>query len=98
MKKIKVEFELDRMGSLLMTPVSQRLQGRIKRYLAEWKVGWDGSVLVQEDYNIESALERHLDPTDRKCVREGWPVTVLVDPWEWLHYVGWDAHEGVAVP
>lgn len=96
MKRIKVTFEMDRCGCLLMTPVSKRLQGRIKRHLAEWKVGWDGSVLVQEDYNAESALEQHLTPSQRRDVDQGWPVTVLVDPWEWLHYVGWDAHEGVA--
>jgi hypothetical protein len=96
MKRIKVEFSEDRMGCLHLRPVNERLQGRIKRYLAEWKVGWDGDVLIQEDYNAEATLREHLTGPEREQVRLGWSVTKLMDPWTFLHYVGWDAHEGVA--
>ncbi len=95
MKRIKVTFEMDPCGNLVMTPLSRQLRRRIVRYLKEWKVNSDGTAFVQEDYNVESALERYLNPSQRRDVQAGWPVTVLVDPWTWLHHIGWDAHEGV---
>jgi len=96
MKRIKVKFHEDRMGCLHLTPLNERLQGRIRRHLAEFKVSWDGSVLIQEDYNAEQALEDYLTPAQRRDVKQGWDVVVLMDPWTFLHYVGWDTHEGVA--
>lgn len=91
---IKIEYSIDRMGCLRMRPVNQRLNKAIGKYLEEWKVAWSGDVFVQEDFNIEAALEGFTE-TERRDLDNGWSVTKLEDPWTWLHYVGWDAHEGV---
>ncbi len=95
MGRIKIEVEEDRMGMLTLTPVSQKLQRRIERYLDEWNVSWVGSVLIQREDNIESFMADQLSSAQRGEVREGWGVTILMDPWTFGHYIGWDAHDGV---
>ncbi|MFH1810549.1 MAG: hypothetical protein ABIJ09_17540 [Pseudomonadota bacterium] len=88
-----IEFSFDRMGSLYLRPVSKRWQRRIGRHLAEFSVAWDGDVLLQEGSpDIEPTLEL-LPSQKRQALEAGWgPVTSRVDPWIFLHHVGYDAH------
>jgi len=94
-RRIKIRFSEDRMGSVILTPVNERLRDRIIRHLADLGVESDGTVYVQDgDY----VLFEHLSQGQIRDVREGWDVTVLMDPWIFLNYVGYDAAEGVVLP
>ena len=79
-----------------MFPVSKKLQRKIKKHLEEWNEFWSGYILVQRIDNIDAILNN--DPITRLEaieIEKGWPVTKLVDPWYWLHWVGYDAHEAI---
>jgi hypothetical protein len=97
-----VRYSLDRMGLLTIKPVSARWQGRIARHLqangtvptpedgddSVWAESCrDGSVLIQEDYNIEAEME-NLPVGKARDLREGYDVTVRMDDNTFLSMVG----------
>ena len=82
------------MGCMLLTPRNTRLQRRIVEYFEKLGQKTDASVFVQSEDEIEAWLSM----TPAKARRDfdaGWNVSFKIDPWEFLHAYGWDAHEGV---
>jgi len=92
---MKVTWTEDRMGYLYVSPVSDKINRKIERHLADFKVGWDGSVLFQTDYEAENAKEQFLSKAQRNEIDSGWSVTMLIDPWVYFTWVGYDAHEAL---
>lgn len=52
-------------------------------------------VFLQEGMAAEEFRENHLSPQNLRDMRGGWDVTILMDPWVFLHFIGFDAHEEV---
>ncbi|MGA1381394.1 MAG: hypothetical protein ACO30N_07565 [Schleiferiaceae bacterium] len=98
--KVKVVAKMDRNGFLHVDLVSKAHKKKIIDYLInEWsiRISWrDSVVFIQSEYEIESFYENFfLNKLQKKDIESGWSVTFLVDPWEFLNYVGWGAHENV---
>lgn len=80
-------------GNLLLTPVNDRWRKKFARHLRKHESPHaDGTVLLQNDADVETFLDEHLTPRQSREVRAGWTVRVRIDPWEFGHYLGWDAH------
>ncbi len=88
-----VEVQEDRMGMLLLTPVSKKVQAQMRKHTKEWTGHADDTVLIQRDYDVEHFLERYVPAAKRRDVREGWGARIQMDPWEFGHFVGYDFHE-----
>ena len=107
---MKVRYEMNRYGHLTMTPVSKVMCRKIRVYLDEMRKEllstvrshhelpprvWENEY-VQQDTAIEDAIrDARFTPSEIRDLEQGWQVTKNVDPWEWLHWVGWDAAEGI---
>jgi len=97
---MKVEISPLRWGGYTARPVGQVWVKKFGEYMADW-LNSDPSVPTLELEECASVLWQHdgeLPETvteNRAAMRElgrGWPVVVLVDPWEFGHWLGWDAH------
>ena len=93
MRRIKVEVQQDRMGGLLLTPVSQRVRQQMRAHTREWHGHASDTALIDRDYDVEHFIRTYLSPQQGRDVRQGWPVTILMDPWVFGHMVGYDFHE-----
>ena len=91
---IKINVREDSMGCLYLTPIKQSYIDQIIEYLKEFNVESDGSVLIQNDYEVESFLDE-CNSTQKKDIENGWGCNMLFDAWTFLNYVGWDACEGL---
>ncbi len=92
--KIKINVTQDDMGMLYLRPVKQSYIDQIITYLKEFNVDSDGSVLIQNDYEVESFLD-DCTSTQKKDIENGWGATMLFDAWTFLTWIGWDANEGL---
>ena len=92
----KIQFSADRMGNIIMCPVDKGFKARIKRYMRDegYDKRHDGCVFAQEGFGA-SEVRGMLRPANRRDLDEGYNVVQLMDPWEFLHWVGYDAHRGV---
>ena len=76
-----------------LEPVSQRVSRRYRAHLAEM-----GQAIPEEDSLValfgDEADEfvAGLPDRARRDLKAGWDVVILMDPWEWGHLVGYDAH------
>lgn len=93
---IKVKYEIDNCGHLRMYPINKRLNKKIKKYLETWDIFWSGYVLVERSQHINCILS-HMTKFEHTELRGGWSIIKKVDPWLWLHNVGWDAQEGIII-
>lgn len=88
-----VEVQMDRMGSMVLRPVSERVRAQMRRHNKEWTGHSEDTVLIQREDNIDSFMERHVPPRKHSRIRQGWPEAVRMDPWDFGHYVGYDFQE-----
>jgi len=96
---MKVELKIDRMGNLLLKPVSKYWQKTIAKYLASYDVQWDKEVLVQT--NVDDTLEYPLELTkaQKDDLHNGWSIVILIDPWTFGQgFVGYDAGDRNYIP
>lgn len=85
---IKVRFTTDPLGGLVMTPQNQKLQDAIvKERLAQGTVEPESSAYVQNDWEQDAVYEwANVSKSERNDIRQGWDVTKIVDPWEFMHH------------
>lgn len=90
----------DRFGGLSINPKSDRVRRKYVRYLKEWESSGayvprdrDSLVYLQNEEEVETFLDEYVPPAKHRDLRQGWDVTVRIDPWIFGHFVGWDAHE-----
>lgn len=92
---IKVQVARDRMGGLTLTP-SKKIQRQAIKHLRE--LGHehaDGTALIQSEEDAQLFVETHLSEGQQRDLRDGWDVTIDMDPWDYGHLVGYDFHEAI---
>jgi len=87
-----VEVDMDRMGSLVLTPVSKKVRAQMRKHNKEWQGHADDTVYIQEGMGVYEFLE-YVPAAKRRDVEEGWTVRIQMDPWVFGHLVGHDFHE-----
>jgi hypothetical protein len=90
--KMKVTFTRLPFGLFVARPVSEKWHQRFLSHMQRWK-GAD----IPEEELTEACFHSawHLPAPAIKRLDEleaGWEVTVLVDPFEFGNWLGWDAH------
>ena len=92
---MEVRYEMDRVGGVEMTPIAAKWQQLIDAYCRHLSDAgcpeWSGSVYANAGAEADEALD-DLGPRQRGDVEGGYAVIKRVDPWAWLHWVGYDAH------
>jgi hypothetical protein len=92
---IRVRVSLDRMGCLTLTP-SERIQRQIVRLFESMgSIQPDGTAFIQQDTEVDSFIDEYVPARKRRDLREGWDVTITMDPWTFGHFVGYDFHEAI---
>jgi len=86
-----LNLSTDRLGSIIVSPVSERWKNRIIGHMAFFGVESDGTVYLQSEEEKDSIL-RDLSPSKARDLDYGWDVRIRVPDWEALHLWGWDAH------
>lgn len=85
-----VTAEMDRMGSITVTPVNDRIRKRFAKHLHRYySPHADGTAFFQEGAQEFLA---DLRPDQRRDLEAGFKVTFRVDAWVFGHWLGWDAH------
>lgn len=91
-----IEFIPHSFGYWVLKPVNERIRAKIKSYLAGFNVSSEGDVLAQYDFErIEAARDFKLSKTEIRDLNNGYSIRKRVDNDLFLHWVGYDAHEGL---
>jgi hypothetical protein len=85
-----VRVEADFMGSLVLTPVSERIAKKFASHLRMFCPGADGSAYLQREDDINLFLSA-LPRSTANHIRSGWRAKIRMDPWEFGTYLGYDA-------
>ena len=85
---ILIEVAMDRMGCVTATPVNERVRRKYAKHMLQYTGHADGSAFFQGDWEVPEEITSHRDWND---VERGWPVRMLVDPWLFGHWLGYDA-------
>ena len=91
---IKINVSQDGMGMLYLRPIKQSYIDQIINYLKEFNVDSDGSVLIQNDYEVETFLDE-CNSSQKQDIENGWGCNMLFDAWTFLTWIGYDANEGL---
>lgn len=89
-KGIIVEVSQDATGSVTLWPTSRKVRDRIEKHLNEFGER-DASVFLQEHHG-DTWIEDNLSADDAETVRQGWTVAIVVDPFDYGMWRGWDVH------
>lgn len=89
-----VEIERDRMGFYTLTPANQTYLAKYARHMREMSGPHaDGSAFLQSEEMINLFFDRYIPARKHRDAREGWTVRVRMDPSDYGHFLGFDAHE-----
>lgn len=77
-------------GAYTANPVSTKWRQKFSRHMKEMGQRATSSVFFQSDEDLPESIRNN--PRAMRMLRGGWNATVLVDPWEYGHWLGWDAH------
>lgn len=88
---IKVEVVEDRMGNVIVTPVSKKVRRKIEKHLELF--GERGAEVFMQEGDPAEQFKAELTAAQRREIEQGWTVTMIVDPWVYGHWRGWDVHE-----
>ncbi len=96
-----VEAERNTMGCFTVMPVNKRHLTKFARHMREWQglPPWRlllrdrGVAFLQREDDIELLFERYIPRRKHADARKGWPVRFRMDPWDYGHFLGFDAHE-----
>jgi hypothetical protein len=87
---IKVKISVNNIGSVIAVPISESNRTAYAEHLREYESEHaDGSAFFQNEWGVPETITSHRNWKD--CL-DGWDFTMLVDPWEFGHWLGWDAH------
>jgi len=97
-----VEAERNTMGCFTVMPVNKRHLIKFARHMREHHRGWPitslalsqrGVAFLQREDDIDLLFERYIPRRKHGDARKGWPVRFRMDPWDYGHFLGFDAHE-----
>lgn len=89
---IRVIVDIDSMGYMSVTPLSDKIRNKIKYYLKSMNVTSNGSAFIQNDVEQNTFKERYMPAHKVKDLNRGWSQNINIDAWEFLHFFGWDSH------
>lgn len=75
-------------GAYLAYPINTRIEAKYAQHMEEWTGHKDGSVYFQGDWELPETIRGNRQFTE---LMKGWNITIQVDPWEYGHWLGWDA-------
>jgi hypothetical protein len=77
-------------GSYTAEPIAKHWQGAFQEYMTQWQQG-SGlyQAFFQGDWDLPDTVKENRQYSE---LVKGWDITILVDPWEFGHWLGWDAH------
>lgn len=78
-----------RIGYYTARPVSQRWAKRFSKHIAEMGGRRTAEAFFQSDCELPEEITHH---RDYKELGKGWDLTIRVDPWEYGHWLGYDAY------
>ena len=90
--KILVEAEMDRMGNITVKPSSPRHQRLYADHMEEMTGNRTWGAFFNDGAEASQLLEE-FPARRRRELEKGWPVRFKVDPWQFGHWLGYDAHE-----
>jgi hypothetical protein len=93
MRKIKVKALTTRQGDVLVKPVAEEYCEKYRQHMREVGGPSSAAAFFQEGMGAEEFLANDVPPRHRRDLEQGCVVTFLIDPWEFGHWLGWDAHE-----
>jgi hypothetical protein len=88
---IKVEVVEDRLGDVIVTPVSEKVRRKIEQHLEQF--GERGAEVLMPEGGLAERFKAELTAAQRRKIEQGRTVTMIVDPWVYGHWRGWDVHE-----
>jgi hypothetical protein len=74
-----------------VTPVSERVRRKIEKHLELF--GERGAEVFMSEGGPAAQFKAELTAAQRKEIERGSTVTMIVDPWIYGHWRGWDVHE-----
>lgn len=77
---IQVSITMDRMGNIIMRPVSDKHTERFVKEALERGESGEETIFFQSGFGAEDILDE-LSPTQQKDLKNGWDIKVLMDPW-----------------
>ena len=96
---IKVELKIDSMGCLIGTPANDQVQALYRIHMVEMGCeNANGTIFLQRVDAIESFCDHvALASVAMEHLYNGYTVEVTIDPWDYGHYLGYDA-QNVEIP
>ena len=95
---IKIIVKSLRWGAYTAEPISHYWRKAFAEHILEWKYNGDCTGIpkhelcqayFQGSWELPATI---LDNRQYTELAKGWDITVLVDPWEFGHWLGYDAH------
>ena len=89
--QMKVDISRDRIGSLIIEPVSERRARHYAKLYREWHGGGRGesSIYIQTDYHVWEALDDlGLSRSEREDIDSGWDVRKQISVEDFEHMFG----------
>ena len=76
-------------GNYITEPVSTKWAHKFAKHMEEWTDHHDASAFFQGDYELPETVTQN---RQFKALQDGYTITIQIDPWEYGHWLGWDAH------
>ena len=86
---IKVTISQNRYGGYAAIPVSSYWQRRFAQHMLEYTGRRSAEAYFQGEWELPESVYLNWQYTE---LEKGWDITILVDPWEFGHWLGYDAH------
>jgi hypothetical protein len=90
-EKILVSARMDRMGNIIIRPVSDKWARRFARAVKSNGGGYHKDIFFQEGMGAEEFIGQDLPARYKRDIENGWIVRFLVDPWLVGMWYGYDA-------
>ena len=89
--KIKVSVWMDRMGNISGAPHRKDLRDKIGAHMKKMTGHNTKTFFFQEGGPAEDFME-NCSKKQRQNLKQGYDITILVDPWIMAHWYGYDTH------
>lgn len=88
MNRIVLVVQMDRMGCITAEPISQVWCQKYRRHMQEMTGRATSQAFFQGDYEAPDTITTHRNYKD---LLAGWDLQITIDPWEFGHWLGYDA-------
>lgn len=75
-------------GAYMAEPLADHWRQAFAEYMAQWG-NPSAQAFFQGDWDLPETIRENRQYPE---LAKGWDITILVDPWEFGHWLGYDAH------